>query len=222
MQTILAIHIATGALSVLAGAAALTFRKGETPHRTAGTIFVVAMTIMATTAAVVGVSNPGNTVAGTLTIYAVVTGWVTARRRDKEAGVFEIAAFFVAVACAIGGFSSAYLIASGAKEPENPFILNATISISTVMALAALGDLSVVLRRGLAGRQRIARHLWRMCFGLVIAVGSFAAQGSKALPPDVPAAEFLLSSILLVVAIMGFWLARVLLTGWLKRSGQRP
>jgi len=41
----------------------------------------------------------------------------------------------------------------------------------------------VILRGGLVGAQRVARHLWRMCFGLFIAVGSFAAQGSTVLPP---------------------------------------
>lgn len=214
MQAILAIHIAAGTLSVLTGAAALLLRKGWKAHRTAGYVFVVSMVIMALTAAVVGMNDPGNAVAGTLTIYAVVTAWMAARRGDKQVGVFEIAAFVVAVACAIGGIASAFLIASGAREAENPYILTATVSISAVMALAALGDLSVVLRRGVSGAQRIARHLWRMCFGLLIAVGSFAAQGAEALPPAAPRAEVLFSSMILVLVVMLYWIVRVLFTGW--------
>jgi len=81
------------------------------------------------------------------------------------------------------------------------------------MTLAAIGDFSVILRRGIAGAQRIARHLWRLCFGLFIAVGSFAAQGAKIPPPGV-GAKVLLASMLVVVAVMLYWLVRVLLTKW--------
>jgi len=31
----------------------------------------------------------------------------------------------------------------------------------------------MLVRGGVSGRQRVVRHLWRMCFGLFIATGSF-------------------------------------------------
>jgi hypothetical protein len=85
------------------------------------------------------------------------------------------------------------------------------------MTLAAFADLSVIWRGGLKGAERIARHLWRMCFGLFIAVGSFAAQGSGVLPPAVRA-PVLIASIVVVLAVMIFWLVRVLLTNWYRRA----
>jgi hypothetical protein len=91
-------------------------------------------------------------------------------------------------------------------------------AISGAITLAALGDLSVVLRRGVSGAQRIARHLWRMCFGLLIAVGSFAAQGSDALPSAVRGPELLFSSMILVLVVMVYWLVRVLVTDWRPRA----
>ena len=96
MQVILPIHIAAGTLSVLAGAAALVLRKGERAHRTAGSVFLVSMLVMASTAAALG-RDVGNFIAGGLTIYMVTTGWMTARRGDQKAGIMEIAAFVVAV-----------------------------------------------------------------------------------------------------------------------------
>jgi hypothetical protein len=45
--------------------------------------------------------------------------------------------------------------------------------MGSVMLLAAAGDVRMLVRGGLSGTQRIARHLWRMCFGLFIAAGSF-------------------------------------------------
>jgi len=214
------IHIAAGTLSIAAGATALIARKGATAHRAAGSVFVIAMIAMATTAAIIGAKDGGNIVAGALTIYAVATGWATARRRDKTAGLFEAAAGLVALACALGGYWSAYLISVGAKAADNPYIVTATIILSSVMALAAIGDFSVVLRRGLSGRQRIARHLWRMCFGLVIAVGSFAAQGARVLPDWFPGGQAILASLGLVIATMAFWLVRVIFTGWLEQPAR--
>ena len=67
MLVLLPVHIAAGTLSVLAGAAALLFRKGGRAHRAAGSVFVVSMTVMAVTAAMLG-KDIGNAVAGGLTI----------------------------------------------------------------------------------------------------------------------------------------------------------
>jgi len=41
------------------------------------------------------------------------------------------------------------------------------------MLLAAAGDVRMLVRGRVLGAKRIARHLWRMCFGLFIAAGSF-------------------------------------------------
>jgi hypothetical protein len=45
--------------------------------------------------------------------------------------------------------------------------------MGSVCLLAALGDIRMLVRGGVLGTKRIARHLWRMCFGLFIAAGSF-------------------------------------------------
>lgn len=210
MQTIiLPIHIAAGTLAVLAGAAALILRKGGLAHRAAGTLFTAAMVIMAVTAAALG-RDAGNAAAGGLTIYMVGTGWVAARRGDNQFGVFEMGAFVVALASALAMFVSASLFVFGGRAAPNALIGPMSYFLGGALALAALGDLSVVLRRGVSGAQRIARHLWRMCLGLFIAVGSFAAQGAKALPADVPRMELLLSVLALVLLVMFYWLARTL------------
>lgn len=48
--------------------------------------------------------------------------------------------------------------------------------LGTVVLLAAIGDGRMMLAGGIQGTRRLARHLWRMCFGLFIATGSFVAQ----------------------------------------------
>jgi hypothetical protein len=48
--------------------------------------------------------------------------------------------------------------------------------LGTIVLLAAIGDARVIRAGGIQGARRLARHLWRMCFGLFIASGSFVAQ----------------------------------------------
>jgi hypothetical protein len=61
--------------------------------------------------------------------------------------------------------------------------------IGTVMAIAAAGDVRVMWSGPLRGGPRLARHLWRMCFALFIAAGSFfsiQARVAKLLPEPSP------------------------------------
>jgi hypothetical protein len=48
--------------------------------------------------------------------------------------------------------------------------------LGTIVLLAAIGDARMIRAGGIQGTRRLARHLWRMCFGLFIASGSFVAQ----------------------------------------------
>ncbi len=220
---ILTVHIGMGTLGVMTGAAALLFRKGSGPHRVAGTVFVLSMLFMGATASALAAmkSQPGLVVGGLMTMYFIATAWMAGRRKDGETGAFEIVAFLAALALAIAIAMSAYALATGATKAPNPVFPYVLYGISSAMALAAVADLSVIWRAGLTGAQRIARHLWRMCFGLFIAVGSFAAQGAKVLPPGV-GLWVLLASMILILGMMFYWLVRVLFTKWYGQAEQAP
>src|SRR5258708_3916868 len=78
--------------------------------------------------------------------------------------------------------------------------------LGSVALLAAAGDVRMLVRGGVFGAQRVARHLWRMCFGLFIATGSFLAQRRVIAFLGGPKIMLLaaLPSILMI-----FWLIRV-------------
>lgn len=85
--------------------------------------------------------------------------------------------------------------------------------LGTVLLLAALGDARMILAGGIQGTRRLARHLWRMCFGLFIATGSFAAQlvMMKFLPPPLRSMTviLILSGGPLLVLIYWMWRVRL-------------
>jgi hypothetical protein len=78
-----------------------------------------------------------------------------------------------------------------------------------VLLLAAAGDIRMLAGGGIAGRQRITRHLWRMCFGLFIAAGSFFLGQQQVFPAFLRGSILLTVLALLPFPVMLYWLLRV-------------
>jgi len=199
---ILVIHICGGVVGLLSGIAAVSFRKGSARHRIAGNIFFISMLTNGSTAALLG-----NVFGGAITFYLVTTGWLTARRREGETTIFDWGAFLVCLAMGIVIMIDGLRVVTGAAAPKPGVPVGMTLFLGCVVLLAAAGDLRMLVRGGVFGRQRISRHLWRMCFGLFIATGSFLAQRRVIAFLGGPKLFFLLAPVPLILMI--FWLIRV-------------
>jgi hypothetical protein len=221
---ILFIHILAGSVGLLSGTAAIVFRKGSPGHVLAGKIFVAAMLTMAVGATYLGIvkHQPGNVGGGILTFYLIGTAWLTARRRDGETSRWDWVAFLIPLALGIFTWMTAIRIVRGGASSEGGVPVGMTFFMGTIMLLAAAGDLRMLVRGGLFGARRIARHLWRMCFGLFIASGSFFLGPSNrplrllsrvGLGQHLPAVLFstalYLVLTLLPLILLIFWLIRV-------------
>lgn len=57
--------------------------------------------------------------------------------------------------------------------------------------------------------QRIARHLWRMCLAMLIATTSFFLGQQKVFPDSLRGSSVLFVPVLVVLAVMIFWMIRV-------------
>jgi uncharacterized membrane protein len=206
------IHAGTGVLGMLSGAAALIAVKGSTPHRRAGTVFFLAMGGTAASGAYLGIvtNEAGNVIAGVLTLYVLVTAWMTVRRPEGQAGWFEIGSFSFAAA----GAAVAVYFAMLALRDEDALLGGIpAVVFAVVITLMALADLSVLARRGLRGRQRVARHLWRMMLGFAAAVGSFFPGQLQIFPEYVQQIRpiiLLFIPFFTVIGLMLFWLVYVL------------
>jgi hypothetical protein len=185
MTALLPLHVAAGAVALLAGAVAMAAHKGGAWHRRAGTGFVAAMVVLGVTAAVLGpfadpVQSP---VGGVMVCYFVATGWLAARRRDAAPNFFDKAACVLILAIAAAtlwtGVDRALDPAGTWLAPPRPFAL---IVVGTICALAGLGDVRWWRRGTLAPKARIARHLWRMGYSFFIATGSFFLGQMDVLP----------------------------------------
>src|ERR1700683_5325932 len=220
----LLVHICAGSLGLLSGTAAMCFRKGSPRHALAGKVFVASMLTMGVFAVYLAIvrHQPSNIGGGILTVYLIGTAWLTARRRDGETSRFDWVLLLIPVALGILTWMNGIkIVRSGAGSPDGVPV-GMTFFMGSVMLLAAAGDIRMLLRGGLFGAKRIARHLWRMCFGLFIASGSFFLGPSNrplrllsraGLGQHLPAALFsttlYLILTLLPLILLIFWLLRV-------------
>jgi uncharacterized membrane protein len=224
MNGLILFHVAAGSAALLAGAAALSVRKGGVVHAKAGTVFFAAMLAMAGTGAAVAAwgSERGTAVIGLFTCYLVGTSWATARRRDGSAGSFERAGLAVALACA-GAMLAFGLLASASPTGRfDSLPAAAHYPFAVLAALAAGLDLNFLLRGRLERRQRIARHLWRMCAALAIAAFSFFLGQQDEFPAAWRGLAIWFVPPLAVLATMAFWLVRVRFAAAFGRSAAKP
>jgi|SRR3984885_3279545 uncharacterized membrane protein len=228
---ILLVHISGGTLGLLSGTAAMIFRKGSRRHALAGRIFVVAMLTMASLAVYIAVGRhePSNIGGGIFTFYLIGTAWLTARRKDGETNRFDWVVLLIPLALGIlTWMNGVSIVRSGVDSPDGVPV-GMTFFMGSVMLLAAVGDLRMLVGGGVAGAKRIARHLWRMCFGLFIAAGSFflgpsnrplrllsaAGLGQHLSPALFTTGVYLILTVLPLMLLV-YWLVRVRFTDFYK------
>lgn len=104
------------------------------------------------------------------------------------------------------------------QPPQAPWMF------AIVALIAALSDLKVILRRGVSGAQRIARHLWRVCFALFIASGSLFLGQPQVFPAALRHSGLLIVPALAPLVLLIFWLLRVRLAKRFKTMalGRQP
>ncbi|MGA8428949.1 MAG: hypothetical protein WB729_03960 [Candidatus Sulfotelmatobacter sp.] len=168
-------HIFAGTAGLLSGTAAISFRKGSPRHVLAGKIFVVSMLTMAALAVylAIGRHQPNNIGGGIETFYLIGTGWLTAKRRDRETSRFDWIVLLIPLTLDTLTWMNGIKIVSSGASSQDGVSVGMTFFMGSVMLLAAAGDVRMLLAGGVAGAKRIARHLRRMCFGLFIAAGPF-------------------------------------------------
>lgn len=216
---LLPIHIAAGALAIVLGFTALFVKKGGSIHRRSGMSFVYAMLVMGTTASLLEYlqrAGVANLVAALLSLYFVGTALTTVRPPSRWTRMINVAALTVAVGLALAS------IAGGVESVNTPGLSSGGVPFRTIgvmsfilaamLLLAAAGDVRIMRSGPLRGGRRLARHLWRMCFALFIAAGSFfsiRARVAKILPELFATGPMRTLPFIVLFGAMFYWLWRV-------------
>jgi hypothetical protein len=212
---LLPVHIVAGGLAIVLGGVALAVRKGGTLHRRSGILFVYAMLTMGISGSILALRQSltnANVLGGFMSAYFVVTALTTVRPVSAWTRSLNRAALGVAIALSL---IDIYLGFIAFRSPGHaiggvPFFM--PFFIAAVLALAAAGDLRAKRPGTLRAGKRLARHLWRMCFALFIAAGSFFSireRVAKILPKPFTTPAMRALPIVLLFAAMFYWLWRV-------------
>jgi hypothetical protein len=211
---LLPLHIAAGGLAIVLGAVALLVRKGGNLHRRSGLLFVYAMLVMGLTAAILGIrsGSTGNVVGALGTTYFVVTALTAVRSASPWTRGITVAGLTVAAGLALLHFVAGVEAFNSPTGWRNGAPFQMLFFFAVIMTLAAIGDVRI-LRFGMPrGRPRLARHLWRMCFALFIAAGSFFSireRVATVLPEPFTTGPMRALPIVLLFGAMFYWLWRV-------------
>jgi len=184
---LLPIHIIAGSIAIIAGFISVFAVKGLKLHRKSGMVFVYSMVVLALTGAVIATvrHQPPNIIGGSLAFYMVITAILTVRPRNERSRWIDVGVL------AVGITAGAAAIKIGLDALNSPTgTMNGVPSVmmfifAAVALLGALGDIRMIRAGGIHGAQRIARHLWRMCFSLFIASGSFFLGQAKVIPKPI-------------------------------------
>jgi len=212
----LAVHFAAGLVSIVAGTIPLSVAKGGRLHKQSGFVFTWAMVVLGLTAAAIGTyeNRPGQVFGGLLAAYLVFSAMTTVKPLPGIGRRFNVAlmvlAFALAVAMLYGGVTE--WLDPSVKVIGRPRVVPPLVG-GTIVLLAAIGDLRAIRAGDLQGSRRLARHLWRMCFGLFVATGSFFLGQMKFIPDPVRIVPLLLVLAFAPIPFLFYWMWRVRVRG---------
>ncbi|MCF6436851.1 hypothetical protein [Pseudoalteromonas sp. MMG022] len=214
-------HIASGTVAVLAGYTALFMKKGGVGHIKAGRWFVIAMVLMAITGSVVAFIKPMmiSVIAGMYTLYLVLTAVAVFRASQSRQASGHYVLMYAALAIGLYSFYCVYVVSQSETGRFQGFSAGPYIMFGVLAIISAMLDLRYIMAKQISQRTRVSRHVWRMCFAMFIAVGSFVGQGLQHAPEDIR--HFLLVEYadLIILLLMMYWLIRV--NGLLPRVKQK-
>ena len=212
-------HFSAGLLALGSGFVAIVSTKGGRVHRRAGMIFVVAMiglvvfagglyAFKGRYASLVGAAFPA---------YLVITALTTVRPLDgRYARSASIALMLLCFGVALNGFTWGTIALNSPTRMLDGAPAPMILFLATVALCAAIGDWRLIRAGSITGTRRIARHLWRMCFGLFVASGSFFLGQMKFLPQSLRILPLLLALGISPLLVLVYWMWRVRLR---KKSG---
>ena len=206
----LAFHVAMGLIGLVSGFIAITVRKGGKWHRRSGNVFVYAMIAMGITASAIAVYEGAPTVVGgVLTAYLVFTAYTAVKPLPGDTRRIDIGLMVLAFTIAAAQYTYAFVALGRPGHQMGGVPAGMMFFMGTIVLLAAIGDVRMIRAGRIQGARRLARHLWRMSFGLFIASGSFLLGQMKFIPEPIRFVPVIVVLAVSPLVMLLYWMWRV-------------
>lgn len=205
-------HFITSTFAVLAGAGGFTFRKDSFWHRTSGNLFFWCMLILSASGLYMSIARSISFTLflSILAAYLVSTGWMAAKRRGEDTGLFEKLACFAILLTGVGAALVGREVGNSTTGQLDGLPAGAFYTLAALAAYFGALDFKIIIRGLKSEKHRIARHLWRMSSSMLLAVTIFFLGNNEVLPDGLRHPIILTAPIFFVSILMLFWLIRVL------------
>jgi hypothetical protein len=147
-----------------------------------------------------------------MTLYFAGTALTTVRPESRWTRLINVAGLLLAIGLALVDILGGVKAFNSPRGSLDGVPFQMLFFLATILLLSAAGDVRIMRSGVPRGAPRLARHLWRMCFALFIAAGSFfsiRARVAKVLPYPFTTAPMRMLPILLVFTAMFYWLWRL-------------
>lgn len=203
------LHVAAGAVAIISGFGSLIPRKGSKIHKLTGNIFYYSMVLMAgmaTFLAIFDVHETINALIGLFTVYLVYSGRLAVKEVSRNSVALKLTVVVSGILTLAFYYVSYQALISGKAIVDGVYV-EAFYVYAFLSTLAFFLDLKTIITGPLKGKQRIARHLWRMILGLFIASGSLFLGQPQVFPELLQ--NYLYVPVLVVVLSLLYWMVRV-------------
>jgi len=206
-------HFGAALVALVAGTIALSVTKGGRLHKRSGLVFTGGMIATGVLAAAISVYEGKSAAGGAFAAYLVFTAATTVKPLPGAGRGLDVALMILAFALAAANYAGAVVVwqHSGHMVAGTPAAM--VFFVATICLLAALGDFRMIRAGGLRGARRLTRHLWRMCFGLFIATGSFFFGQTQFIPAPIRVGPLLAVLGVAPLGVLLYWVWRVRLRG---------
>lgn len=208
------LHILAGTMGLASGLVAVCMPKGQRAHAIAGQVFVGSMAVMALSGTVLAYleQNSRSVIGGLFTFYLVTTAWLAVHTRWK--GYRAAIACLAALAFLIAAYAAILARSAVAQGGSGSIVFYALVGL---LALAAgASDTKQIIAPPASGRQRLARHAWRMLTALVLACAAFFLGQADEFPRVLQHMGLLMLPVLLSLLAIPYWLLRIWRGRWVS------
>lgn len=207
-------HATAGGVGLVSGFLALAVAKGGRVHKAAGMVFVGAMVAMGLLATGIAfyegrpISAGVGGLGGLFAAYLIFTAMTTVRPVAIDGRALGLVLAVFALAYGVATIAAGIEVMSGQRSGQGvPFGM--MFFLGAIAVAAGAGDLRMIRAGGFQGARRLARHLWRMCFGLFVASGSFFLGQMRFFPKPLRIPGLLFVPAVLPLVALLYWLWRV-------------
>jgi len=204
-------HFGAGLLGLVTGAIALSVAKGGPLHKKSGLVFTYAMIAAGFLAAVIAAyeNKAAMIIGGLFVVYLTFTAMTTVKSVSWNTRPLQIVLMLFAFAFWVFEYWRGSQVWQLPGHQYNGVPAGMMFFLGTISLFAAIGDFRMIREGSIRGTKRLARHLWRMCFGLFIATGSFFLGQMKFIPEPVRYMPLLLVLGVGPLVILLYWMWRV-------------